>query len=69
MQFLEARATAILTIATLVASGLILLTGSLPWWAVNAGFIPDIRRMVAYVWRVAYILRCLIPSSRNALSQ
>ncbi len=40
MQFLEARATAILTIVTLVASGLILLTGTLPWWAVNAGFIP-----------------------------
>ncbi|TXC71121.1 rhomboid family intramembrane serine protease [Sphingomonas ginsenosidivorax] len=40
MRFFEARATAILTIATLVVSGLILLTGSLPWWAVNAGFIP-----------------------------
>ncbi|WP_380786952.1 rhomboid family intramembrane serine protease [Sphingomonas sp. R86521] len=40
MAFLEARTTAILTIATLVASGAILLTGSLPWWAVNAGFIP-----------------------------
>ena len=40
MGFFEARATAILTIATLVASGLILLTGTLPYWAVNAGFIP-----------------------------
>ncbi|MEG3164308.1 rhomboid family intramembrane serine protease [Sphingomonas sp. PB2P19] len=40
MSFFEARATAILTIATLVASGLILLTDTLPWWAVNAGFIP-----------------------------
>jgi membrane associated rhomboid family serine protease len=40
MTFFEARATAILTIATLVASGLILVTGTLPWWAVNAGFIP-----------------------------
>jgi membrane associated rhomboid family serine protease len=40
MVFFEARATAILTIATLVASGLILLTGTLPYWAVNAGFIP-----------------------------
>jgi membrane associated rhomboid family serine protease len=40
MSFLSARATAVLTVATLVTSGLILLTGSLPWWAVNAGFIP-----------------------------
>jgi membrane associated rhomboid family serine protease len=40
MALLEARATAILTIVTLVASGLILVTGTLPWWAVNAGFIP-----------------------------
>jgi membrane associated rhomboid family serine protease len=40
MRFFEARATAILTIATLAASGLILLTDTLPWWAVNAGFIP-----------------------------
>ncbi len=40
MSFLSARATAVLTVATLVTSGLILLTGNLPWWAVNAGFIP-----------------------------
>jgi membrane associated rhomboid family serine protease len=40
MTFRDARATAILTIATLVVSGLILLTGSLNWWALNAGFIP-----------------------------
>jgi membrane associated rhomboid family serine protease len=40
MALVEARATAILTIVTLVASGLILATGALPWWAVNAGLIP-----------------------------
>lgn len=40
MTFWQMRATAILTIATLLVSGLIIVSDSLPWWALNAGFIP-----------------------------
>lgn len=40
MTFWQARATAIITIATLLVSALLILSGTLPYWAVNAGFIP-----------------------------
>lgn len=40
MTFFETRATAIITIVTVVISGLLLVTGALPYWVVNAGFIP-----------------------------
>ncbi|VVQ25987.1 hypothetical protein PS928_06299 [Pseudomonas fluorescens] len=35
----------------------------------NAGFMPDIKHIVAYVWRVSYILRCRTPNFRSALNQ
>lgn len=40
MSFWQARATAGLTIATLVVSAFLILSNTLPYWAVNAGFIP-----------------------------
>ncbi len=40
MSFFETRATAIITIVTVIVSGFLVLSGSLPYWAVNAGFIP-----------------------------
>ena len=40
MQFFETRATAIITIVTVIVSGFLVLSGSLGYWAVNAGFIP-----------------------------
>ena len=40
MTFMETRATAIITIVTIIVSAFLLLVGSLPYWAINAGFIP-----------------------------
>lgn len=40
MTFFETRATAIITLVTIIVSAFLLLAGSLPYWAVNAGFIP-----------------------------
>ena len=40
MRFFETRATAIITIVTVIVSGFLVLSGSLGYWAVNAGFIP-----------------------------
>ena len=40
MTFFETRATAIITIVTVIVSGFLVRSGSLGYWAVNAGFIP-----------------------------
>ena len=40
MPFFETRATAIIAIVTVIVSGFLLVAGMLPYWAVNAGFIP-----------------------------
>lgn len=40
MKFFETRATAIITIVTIIVSAFLLLANALPYWAINAGFIP-----------------------------
>ena len=40
MKFFETRATAIITIVTVIVSGFLVISNVLPYWAVNAGFIP-----------------------------
>ena len=40
MTFMATRATAVITIVTIIVSAFLLLANVLPYWAVNAGFIP-----------------------------